>query len=815
MKKIDFRQLLPHLIAAGIFILISLIYFSPLFEGKQLRQDDITRFEGMSKEISDYRAATGQEPLWTNSMFGGMPAYQISVLYPHNLVQYLDKILKLGLPHPANLLFLYLLGFYFLLITLKTDYRLAIGGAIAYAFSSYFFIIIDAGHNSKALALAYFPPVIAGVLMAYRGRMLAGAAITALAMSLELYANHVQITYYMTLTMLTLGFVFLASAWREKKIPAFFKASGLLLIASLLAAGPNITNLWATYEYGKYTTRGPSELTAKKISTGLDKDYALGWSYGVGETMTLLIPDFYGGSSSAELGTGSETYKTLEDKGISPAQAKSFIKSAPMYWGDQPFTSGPVYAGAIVCYLFVLGLFIAEPRYKWWLLSATALSMMLSWGKNFQWFTDIFFDHFPGYNKFRAVSMILVIAEFSMPLMGMLAIKRIYDNKNLQVTLLRKSMLRALYITAGLCLFFMLLPGALFDFTSSADEQMKSAGYPDWLVSAIQADRKSLLQSDAFRSFAFISLAFGILWLTLSGKVKKQYSMAVITLLFVFDMWTVNKRYLNAASFVSKSQAEKSFQPGNADLEILRDKDPDYRVLNLTVSTFNDASTSYFHKSVGGYHGAKLKRYQELIENHIAKSNMAVINMLNTRYLIRADEKTHEPLVHRNPDALGNAWFVKEFRIVENADSEINALSAFNPAQTAIVDKRFLPLIGNFRITPDSTTGASVQLKSYKPNDLIYRSVSAVEQMAVFSEIYYEKGWNAYVDGKLTPHFRANYVLRGMIIPSGSHTVEFKFEPSVYYTGEKIALACSILLFLLPALIFFREIGLPRHEESR
>lgn len=797
------KTLLHHLVAIAIFIAISLVYCSPLFQGKQVKQDDITRFNGMSKEIVDFRDKTGKEPLWTNSMFGGMPAYQISVLYPSNLIQYVHRVVRLGLPHPAGMLFLYLVGFYFLLITLKFDVRMSTIGAFAYALSSYFFIIIEAGHNSKADAIGYFAPVVAGVLMTYRGKIWLGGIVTALALALQLYVNHLQITYYLFLTLLVLGIVELVKAIKEKQYLPFLKSTGVLIIASGLAVTPNIGNILLTYDYGKYTTRGQSELNEKKVSTGLDKDYALGWSYGVGETMTLLIPNFYGGSSSGELSTSSETYKTLIEKSVPVSQAKQIIKNAPMYWGDQPFTSGPVYAGAIVCFLFVLGLFVLKGDYKWWLLLATILSIMLSWGKNFQWFTDIFFDHFPGYNKFRTVSMILVIAEFTMPLLALLGLKKIMEGE-IPVKQIKKYLLYSFYIVGGLTFFFVLLPGALFDFVSSSDEQMKTSGYPDWIIEAFRADRGNILRSDAFRSFAFIVLAGGVIWLFVINKLKKEYAYWGMALLILTDMWVVDKRYLNNDSFVAKTKIEKPYLPTQADMQILQDKDLDYRVLNLSVSTFNDANTSYFHKSVGGYHGAKLKRYQELIEYQISKNNMSVLNMLNTRYIIQLDEKTQQQLVHRNPLALGNAWFVQEFKLVANADSEMNALTNFNPAQTAIVDKRFENELSNLKINVDST--ASIKLVGYEPNVLTYQSKASTEQLAVFSEIYYQPGWNAYIDGKLMQHFRANYVLRAIRVSAGEHKIEFKFEPQVYYTGEKISLAGSILLLLLAGGVIFMEV---------
>jgi len=803
MKNINFKNLLPHLIAVVAFIVVTLAYMHPLLEGKAIYQGDITNYKGMSKEIADFREKTGEEPLWTNSMFGGMPAYQISVLYPSNLVKYIDSALCLGLPRPANYLFLLILGFYFLLIMLKVDYRLAIAGAFAFALATYSMIIIEAGHNSKVHAMAYMAPVVGSILLAYRGRLLLGAALTALFLSLEISCNHLQITYYLLLTVLLLGAVKLVYAVVEKTLPAFLKATGILVIAAVIAVLPNITNLWATYEYGQYTMRGKSDLKSDMAAgkEGLSQKYATDWSYGIGETMTLLIPDFKGGGSNGELTAKSETYKALIENKIQKSQANNIIKNLPLYWGEQPFTSGPVYLGAIICFLFVLGLFTLKENDKWWLLGAAILSIVLSWGRNFPPVTDFFFAHFPGYNKFRAVSMTLVIAQFVFPLMALLALKNIFSGE-IPADKLKKKLIYAVSIVGGITLLFALMPGAFFDFTSSSDEKLTASGYPDWLIDSIRDDRKSLLSSDALRSLVFILLSAGLIFLFLMNKLKKEIVMVLFALLILADMIPVDLRYLNKGNFVNKKKVEKPFTPTQADNYILQDKDPDFRVLNLAANTFNDAGTSYFHKSIGGYHGAKLKRYQELIDNYITKNNMNVLNMLNTKYVIVQGEKDQGPVPQRNPGALGNAWFVEEFRLVANADSEITALGKFEPSKTAIIDQLFENEVKGF--TPQKDSTAQISLTEYKPNHLSYQSKAATEQLTVFSEIYYDKGWNAYIDGKLTPHFRVDYVLRAMRIPAGEHKIEFKFEPQVYAVGEKISLAGSVLLFLLVgAALFF------------
>lgn len=820
MKKIDFAKLAPYLTAIAVFILISIIYVSPVIEGKKLRQGDIVNFKGMSKEIADFRARTGKEPLWTNSMFSGMPAYQISSKSNGNLINKIDKILTLSLPHPAGIIFLYMLGFFFLLLVLDIDPWLCIAGAIAFGFSSYFFIILEAGHNSKAHAIAYIAPVLASIILTYKGKYLWGGILTAVFISLQIGCNHLQITYYMMFIILLFILFELYQDIIQKRFVHFIKASGLIIAAGILAVLPNFTNLITTYEYSKYTIRGKSELT-KEISnqtSGLDKDYATGWSYGIPETMTLLIPNFNGGSSNGALGTGSEMYKALEQNNV--PNPKDIVKNMPLYWGSQPFTSGPVYSGAIIFFLFVLGLFLVRGKYKWWLLAATILSVFLAWGRNFMFFTDIFMNYMPGYNKFRTVSMTLVIAEFAIPLLAVIALNQILKlkapdkgtNKWFGISLL---------IVGGISLFFALLGGGLFDFTSSSDASYKD--YPKWFMDALLADRASMFRMDALRTLFFIALAATSLWLYMKGKLKKQYVILIITALILIDMWSVDKRYFNNDNFVRKSEMDNPYSPGSADLQIMQNElrenpalaakvadvndfttlnaNTDYRVLNMSVNTFNDASTSYFHKSIGGYHGAKFRRYQELIDYYISPGqgksiNTKVLNMLNTKYFIVPD-KNREPVVQRNMYALGNAWFVENVQLVDNADKEIAALKDFEPSKTAVIDKKFSKMLDGFKAIRD--TLSKISLLEYNPNDLKYEYKTDKDMMAVFSEIYYDKGWNAYIDGKLTPHFRADYVLRAMILPGGKHSLEFKFEPKSYYMGEKVSLAGSLILLILLA----------------
>jgi hypothetical protein len=789
----QFSKVKPHIIIIILFALISFAYFSPLIEGKSIDGHDIKTWIGMSKEISDFRDSSGTEALWTNSMFSGMPAYQISVKYSSNLVRYIDKVITLGFPRPANILFLYLLGFYLLLLSLKVDYRIAAVGAIAYAFSSYFFIIIQAGHMTKAHAIAYLPMVVASVIYTYRGKLLLGGVLTALTVALELYSNHLQITYYLIFILIFIGLYQLFHDYNTKNLPSFFKRSAVLILAALLATGTCFTRLKTTMDYGEDSTRGKSELTnnIENKTKGLDKDYATQWSYGIAETMTLLIPNFHGGASQGELSTDSETYNALKR---SP-NAKKIIKNLPLYWGDQPIVSGPTYAGAIVIFLFLLSLFLLKGRFKYWILTLTILSIFLAWGKNFMPLTELFLDFFPGYNKFRAVSMILIVAEFTLPLLAFLAFNNfIFSDANKLSKI--KSLKNAFFVTGGITLLFSLAPNMFFDFVGVNDSVLASNGWP---VEALQSDRASMLSSDAWRSFFFVSLAFLSLFLFIKNKVSSNNIILVFAVLLLLDMWTINKRYLNDSHFIRSSKIKTPYKATQADNYILSDNDPNFRVFNQSVSTFNDASTSYFHKSIGGYHGAKLKRYQELIDSHISKGNMQVLNMLNTKYFILQTGK-----VNINPNLLGNAWFIKDVKIVENADDEILALNDFDASSIAVIDKRFQSFLGEF--SEDSSS--NIKLDEYQPNYLRYSSVSTKNQIAVFSEVYYDKGWNSYIDGELVSHFRANYILRAMNIPKGNHTIEFRFEPEIFKIGERISLASSILLIISLIFVSVRELKL-------
>ncbi|HVA98492.1 MAG TPA: YfhO family protein [Bacteroidia bacterium] len=815
-QKFDFKKFLPHIVAIVIFIAITLAYFHPLLNGMQMKQGDITNFKGISKEITDYRTQFHKEPLWTNSLFGGMPAYQISVLYPADLVSYIDNIFSFGIPYPASLLLLYMIGFYILLITLGIDTWLSVVGSVAFAFSSFFFIVIDVGHNSEAHAIGYMAPVLAGFILVFRKEYWKGGILTALFLALELYCNHLQITYYLMMMLLIYVLIEAFHAIKMKSYIPFLKSCVVLGFAVILAVGTNFTNLWATYDYGKYTTRGKSELTLDKQdkSSGLTEAYAMQWCYGKAETMTLMIPNFKGGVS-APIGNNKDAMEKVN------SEQKQQVGNMDQYWGDQPFTAGPVYVGAIVFFLCLLGLFVIKGRFKWFLLGATIMSIMLSWGSNFHPLSDFFFAHFPAYNKFRAVSMILVIAEFTMPLLAVLTLDEIVKNKKFLTETMKvpfvsnpvskqKLFFLAFIFTGGIALLCYLMPSAFSTFQGSNEfgntfQQIKQANpkvndtqittYLTDIFGQLELARKEVFRSDSIRSFIFITLSAGLFWLYFKSKITKQWMIGTLLVFILADMWSVDQRYLNDNSFETKHQQAETFQPSQADLQIMQDKSLDYRVFNTTVRPDQDSRTSYFHKSIGGYHGAKLKRYDELMTYQIDRDNMSVLDMLNTKYFI-LNGKDNQPEARLNTEALGNAWFVSNYKIVENADSEIMALSNFNPAKTAIVDQRFKNYFSGFTPSADDTT-ASIKMLSYEPNDLVYDSKSQHEGLAVFSEIYYKDGWNAYIDGKLSPYIRVNYVLRAMLIPSGSHKIEFKFEPIIYADGEKISFASSALLILL------------------
>ncbi|SDC73099.1 YfhO family protein [Williamwhitmania taraxaci] len=785
MKNNLLAKIWPHLIAVVTFLVISYAYFYPQLSGQSLIQHDNQQYQGMSKEINDFRVKTGEEALWTNSMFGGMPAYLISTAYKTNLIRYVEQVIQIG-QRPASYIFVAMLGFYILLLAFGVNPWLALVGAVAYGFSSYFFIILQAGHNSKMVALSYLAPMIAGIWLAYRNKLLLGGALAGLFLGLEINAGHLQITYYGAIVVLFLLGYIVVETIKEKTWTKFLKGSAVLMVAAALAVGANFSSLWFTYDYGKDSIRGKSELTHNQANqtSGLDKDYATAWSYGKMETFNLFIPNLMGGSSMSGVGTSGELYKALNANSV--PNATQLAEQVPAYWGPQPMTSGPVYLGAIVVFLFIFGLFYLKGSLRWWMLGATFLAIMLAWGKNFPGLTDFFLNYIPGYNKFRTVSMILIIAQFVVPFIGFLALKPLFED-NFDRKKFLEAFTWSVIVTSSIALLFILFGGMVFDFSSPIEAQ-----WPRQMADALRSDRAAMLKADAFRSLAYVLMAAGLLLAFVYKKVNIKLFVMGLLALILMDMWTVNHRYISSKDFAMKSQVAIPFPKSAANEQILKDTDPNYRVYNVSVSPFNDASTSYFHKSIGGYHGAKMRRYQELIDRQIGNGNMAVLNMLNTRYFIIQGQT--EPEVRYNADALGNAWFVDKIQLVDNADQEIDALTSFNPKSLAIVDKRFEQQLTVKSFNPDTT--AKIALLEYAPNKLVYSYTTSAPRVAIFSEIFYDKGWNATIDGKSAPYFRANYVLRGMMLPEGTHKVEFQFKPAMYEVGKNIDLASSLLLIL-------------------
>ncbi|MDR0711928.1 MAG: YfhO family protein [Prevotellaceae bacterium] len=811
--KISSRKWWHFLLPVVFFIAISAVYFSPILKGKVIQQGDMTKHAGMVQELKEFYEKTGETSCWTGSMFCGMPAYHTGILGigTTNYVGYLSKPFNVFDFLSMSIVVLSLVAFYLLMLSLGANLWLATIGAIAFAFSSYNFIIIEAGHVTKAYAIAYMPVVVAGVLMAYRGKIVLGAAVTAVALSLQVASNHYQITYYLIFIVLGVVLSCFFYLLKQKRLKQFIVASCALALAAGLAVATNSVGIYANYEMGQESIRGKSELTPlggdaeQPKSAGLDKDYAFVWSYGKAETFSLLIPNIHGGASGGELGASSEVYKAYRAKG---AQLGKTIQSYT-YWGEQPFTSGPVYLGAIVCFLFILGLVVYKHPLKWWLLGLTILSILLSWGKNLEWFNDFLFYHLPYYNKFRTPSMALVIAQLTVPFLALLTLKNLFDKKISQQDF-KRGLKYALGIAGGICLIFAVTPGMFFDFRSSYDA---TYNMPDWYYTALLSDRASLLRSDALRSLVFIALAAGVLYLFMKGTLKSGvYAAAAIAALVLIDLWQVDKRYLNDDNFVQPKSQKQQFAKSKADELILQDTSQSYRVLSLN-NPFNDSFVSYYHKSIGGYNAAKLRRYQELIERRITPemnlfisqasntssaaemealmSNLTTLNMLNMRYLIH--NKDAAPI--RNDAAYGNAWFVEDFKIAENADAEIALLGEVDLQKTAIVDKRFEQHLAAYQ-PPQADGNATISMTKYKPNGVTYKSHSDADRLAVFSEIYYAHGWKAYVDGQPAPHFRTNWILRGMVAPAGEHTIEFKFYPDGYYNTIKIARASSVILLL-------------------
>ena len=795
------------LIHCGIilfFFLIAAVYMSPVFDGKVIQQGDTMKVAAMAKEQVDFQEKTGQFTAWTSSMFSGMPGYQISSPPAKTTLAPIKSLLimrPMGWERNIAMIFLYLIGFYVCLLALGCNPWLSMLGALAFGLGSYNIIIIEAGHITKGWAMAMMAPILGGMLLAFRKNYVWGGILFTLALALQIYFNHIQITFYTMLIGIILGVVYLVYALKDKEIKSYLIGICVLLIGAVFAVGSNARHLIVNQEYMKYTMRGGSELTvtpeelykdgepkSTTASNGLDKDYAFSWSYGKGETYTLLVPGAYGGGSGETVGTDSEFYKTFRQK------------QAPLYWGDQPFTSGPVYFGAIVVFLFVLGLFVVKGPERWWLLLATILGIMMAWGKNLMGFNSFLFDHLPLYNKFRTPSMSLVIANVTMVILGVLALKTIFDKEN---PVDKKKLNLGLYISTGITAGFILLMMALsgnFSFSGASDAQMAAQYGNQWdlIKDVLVKDRKALFMSDSWRSLILILVSAVFLWLYINQKIKQSgIIIGVLSCLVLFDLWGVDRRYLNDSNFVSEKRIK--LKPSQTD-QILDQyaaqfKDEDYRVFDLSVNTFNDSYPSAFHHQIGGYSAAKLRRYQDIIDFYLSRHiNTGVLNMLNARYVV-VPGQNGQAQVQRNPEALGNAWFVNTCQLVEDANAEILALNELNPADTAVIDKRFAEMVQGKNLERDSNSVITmVHQKPYNPDYLVYKTKTGKDQLAVFSEVYYDPDWRAYIDGKPADYFRANYILRAMVIPAGEHTIEFKNEAPLLHKWDNITLIISILM---------------------
>lgn len=791
MKRLE--RIYLHAIAVFGFILISLLYFYPVLQGKKIAQSDIAQYTGMAKEQNDFRATENAEPYWTNSAFGGMPTYQLGAKYPHEYINTLDAAFRF-LPRPADYLFLYFMSFYILLLVLKTDPLKAFFGALAFGFSTYLIIILGVGHNAKAHAISYMPLVVAGVLLVFQRRFLVGGLLTMIAAALELNANHFQMTYYLLFLILIITCFYIYKYFKEKDFKTLFYSFGVFAIAGILAIGANATNLLATAEYAKYSTRGKSELTfspdgSKSVSdNGMSREYITEYSYGIAESFNLISPRIFGGSNGENIGTNTNMYEFLIGKSVPEDQAKDFVSSMPAYWGDQPIVAAPAYIGAVVFFLCLLALFMDKRKIKYIFVAGALVSLVLSWGKNNPILTDFFIDFVPMYNKFRAVSSIQVVLELCIPVLAIMGLQSFFKEE-------KDQQLKGLYTSGAVfigIIAFLLVIKSQFNFSGGSDAYFLQ-NYGSEFVDALKEDRKSLYSADLLRSGFLVLVSFGILWFFIKNKLAKNTAIILVGIIMISDLFFIDKNYLNAKNFVNPSDVDVPFQPTASDLEILRDT-THYRVFEVDGNMSN-ARTSYFHQSVGGYSAVKPRRMQQLFDYQIAKNNTEVLNMLNTKYIIQTDKEGKE-FPTSNPNANGNAWFVQKVKFVNSADEEMKALDSLDTKNGAIVNlKEFGTQLKNTTFVKDSL--AMITLISYKPNHLKYTSNNPNSGLAVFSEMYYADGWNAFIDGKKANYFRADYALRAMEIPSGKHSIEFKFEPQVVKTGSTIALISSVLMLLL------------------
>jgi hypothetical protein len=798
MKQL--QKFFPHALAILGFVLVSTLYFFPVLQGKQIFQSDIAQYTGMAKEQNDFRATYQEEPYWTNSAFGGMPTYQLGAKYPHDYIGAIDDVLRF-LPRPADYLFLYFLGFYGLLLVLKADPLKAFFGALAFGFSTYLIIILGVGHNAKAHAIAYMPLVIAGFVLVFQKKYIWGGLLTMFAVALEVNANHFQMTFYLLIFLLILSGYFIYEGIKAKEYKTLLYSIGTLFIAGIFAIGANATNLLATAEYANFSTRGKSDLsfnpdgTKRTTDVAMSRDYITEYSYGIAESFNLIAPRLFGGSNNEKVGTDSSMFEFMISQGVPEAQATDFVSAMPTYWGDQPIVSAPAYIGAVVFFLGILALFIDERKIKYAFLGGAFVSLILSWGKNFPALTDFCIDYIPMYNKFRAVSSIQVILELCFPVLAIMGLQSFFKlEKEKQL----KPLLQSGAVGLGLILI-LFLSKSLFNFSGASDSYLIESYGPSF-VDALKADRKSLYSADLLRSAFFILIAAGVLWLFVKNKIAQNTAIILVGLFMVSDLFFMDKNYVSNKDFINSREVEVPFQETPTDAEILKDP-TNYRVFD--IQGLMQARTSYFHKAIGGYSAVKPQRMQQLFDYQIAKNNTEILNVLNVKYVIQTDKEGKEyPII--NPDANGNAWFVSQVELVKNSDAEMKALDKLNSKEVAVINENEFAAIKNKAFAKDSS--ATITLDSYKPNNLKYTSTNSKEGLAVFSEIYYEKGWKALVDGKETPIMRADYALRAIVVPAGKHSIEFKFDPQVVKTGSAITLASSIgMLFLFVGGIYFER----------
>ncbi|GEP51241.1 membrane protein [Flavobacterium noncentrifugens] len=815
MKRLN--KFYPHFLAVAGFILVSLIYFYPVLQGKKIFQSDIAQFTGMAKEQNDFRAANHTEPYWTNSAFGGMPTYQLGANYPHDYIGKLDDMLRF-LPRPADYLFLYFLGFYALMLVLKADPLKAFFGALAFGFSTYLIIILGVGHNAKAHAIAYMPLVVAGVLLVFKRKYVAGGLLTMVAAALEINANHFQMTYYLLFLLLAITIYYCYKYISEKSFRQLLYAFGVFAVAGILAIGVNAANLLATSEYANDSIRGKSELTYNPDGTtnttksAMDYDYITEYSYGIAESLNLIAPRLFGGGNGEDLGPDSAMYELMINNNVPEHDAREGVKQLPVYWGDQPIVEAPAYIGAVVFFFCILALFNDQRKLKYAFLAGAILSLFLSWGKNFPELTNFFIDHVPMYDKFRAVSSIQVILELCIPVLAIMGLQSFFKSDS-------QTQLKSLYKSAGTffgIILVLFLFKSQFTFAGMHDDMMLKQYGPQF-IEALKSDRKTLYSADLARSAFLVLICTGMLWLVLKNKLAQNTAIIIIGIVMVADLFFVDKKYVNAEDFVSASQVDIPFEASAADQQILQDKS-DFRVYDIQGRL--QGKSSYFHKTVGGYSAVRPRRFEELFKYQIDKDlpavvqstnektltftkNSPVLDLLNVKYVIIPVESGEVPLV--NPYANGNAWFVSSLKTVASADDEMKSLDKIDSKNTAVVNTKEFPNL-NLPQTLAKDSTANIVLKSYNSNTLKYESDNVNAGVAVFSEMYYKKGWNAFIDGKKADHFRADYVLRAMQVPAGKHTIEFKFEPEVVKTGGAIALASSVgMLFLIAGGLYFER----------